>query len=308
MQFTQFKSILELVKTFDSEQKCIDYLTAQRWDGNIVSPFDETSKVYICKGNKYRCKNTGKYFNVRTGSIFDDTKIPLVKWFMAIYIIASHKKGISSYQLGRDIDVTQKSAWFMLHRIRFAFGNEKVKPMLDGIVEVDETFVGGKAKNMHKAKRAEKFNNGTGYVNMAPIVGMVERGGRLIMTHTKRTDGAILKPMIYNNIDRGSVVMTDGYGAYAGLTRQNYTHVIINHELGIYGVGGAHTNTIEGAFGLFKRGIIGIYHFVSAKHLQQYADEFVYRYNTRRISDSERFGLLLTHVNRKLRYKELVNK
>ena len=118
---TEFKSVLDLLKSFPDEQSCINHLTELRWNGYVVSPFDPTSKVYVCKDNKYRCKNTGKYFNVRTATLFDNTKIELRKWFLAIYIVTSHNKGISSLQLSRDIDVTQKTAWFMLQRIRNCF-------------------------------------------------------------------------------------------------------------------------------------------------------------------------------------------
>ncbi len=116
---TEFNSILEVVQKFPTEQDCIEHLETIRWNGNIVSPFDETSKVYKCAGNKYKCKNTGKYFNARTGTIFEDTKMPLQKWFMALYIFISHKKGISSHQLAKDLDITQKSAWFVLHRLTY---------------------------------------------------------------------------------------------------------------------------------------------------------------------------------------------
>ena len=118
----KFNSLLDVINTFSDEQTCIDHLTQLRWDGNVVSPFDPTSKVYNCKGNRYKCKESGKYFNVKTNTIFDNTKLPLQKWFLAIWLVTSHKKGISSLQLSRDIAVTQKSAWFMLQRIRNCFG------------------------------------------------------------------------------------------------------------------------------------------------------------------------------------------
>ncbi|WP_445737864.1 transposase [Mariniflexile sp.] len=118
----EVKSVLDLIKAFPTEQSCIDHLELLRWSGNVVSPFDATSKVYDCKGNKYKCKNTGKYFNVKTNTIFDNTKMELQKWFLAIWLVTSHKKGISSLQLGRDLGITQKSAWFMLQRIRNCFG------------------------------------------------------------------------------------------------------------------------------------------------------------------------------------------
>lgn len=147
-----FNSIIDLLNIFPNEQTCIDHLEQLRWDGYVVSPFDSTSKVYKCKDNKYRCKNTGKYFNVKTNTLFDNTKIELRKWFLAIYIVTSHKKGISSMQLAKDIDVTQKTAWFILQRIRNCFEISD-NDQLDNDVEIDETFVGGKNKNRHTSKK-----------------------------------------------------------------------------------------------------------------------------------------------------------
>ena len=140
----EFKSIFDLLKAFPTEQDCINHLETIRWNGVVVSPFDETSKVYKCANNKYKCKNTGKYFNVRTNTIFDNTKIELQKWFLALYVFSSHKKGISSHQLARDISVTQKSAWFLLHRLRYAFEHPNFQAVLGGndAVEIDETFIG----------------------------------------------------------------------------------------------------------------------------------------------------------------------
>ncbi len=151
-----FKSILELIKAFPDEQTCIDHLEELRWNGNVVSPFDATSKVYDCKGNRYKCKNTGKYFNVKTDTIFDNTKMPLQKWFLAIWLVTGHKKGISSLQLGRDLNITQKSAWFMLGRIRQCFGIDN-DTILENEVEADETYVGGKNKNRHANKKNTRF-------------------------------------------------------------------------------------------------------------------------------------------------------
>ena len=153
----EVKSIIDLIKSFPTEQSCIDHLEILRWNGNVVSPFDEASKVYNCKGNKYKCKNTGKYFNVKTSTLFDNTKMDLQKWFMAIWLVTSHKKGISSLQLGRDLGITQKSAWFMLQRIRNCFGlNEDDGDKLKGEVEIDETYVGGKVKNRSLKIKADK--------------------------------------------------------------------------------------------------------------------------------------------------------
>lgn len=148
----EVKSILQLLKAFPDEQSCIDHLEQLRWNGDVVSPFDSNSKVYNCKGNKYKCKGTGKYFNVKTNTIFDNTKMPLQKWFLAIWLVTSHKKGISSLQLGRDLDITQKSAWFMLQRIRNCFGLNNDDKM-EGEIEADETYVGGKDKTVTQIRR-----------------------------------------------------------------------------------------------------------------------------------------------------------
>ncbi|MEX0608570.1 MAG: IS1595 family transposase [Balneolaceae bacterium] len=149
-----FKSILELVKTFPDEQTCINHIERLRWNGIVISPFDPTSKVYDCKDNKYKCKNFGKYFNVKTATLFDNTKVSLQTWFIAIYLVTSHSKGISSVQLAKDLDVTQKTAWFMLHRIRNCFGISDDE-QLDGTIEVDEGYVGGENKNRSLSKRKE---------------------------------------------------------------------------------------------------------------------------------------------------------
>src|ERR1019366_2264000 len=173
-----FNSVLELIQAFPDEQTCINHLTELRWNGNVVSPFDATSKVYVCKGNKYKCRNTGKYFNVRTATLFDNTKVELQKWFLAIYIITAHKKGISSLQLGRDLGITQKTAWFMLQRIRNCFGIDK-DTQLDNEVEIDETFIGGKNKNRHHHKKVEHSQGGHSE-DKTPVIGMLERGGKVI--------------------------------------------------------------------------------------------------------------------------------
>lgn len=148
----EVKSVLDLIKAFPTQQDCIDHLELLRWNGNVVSPFDSSSKVYDCKGNKYKCKNTGKYFNVKTNTLFDNTKMDLQKWFLAIWLVTSHKKGISSLQLGRDLGITQKSAWFMLQRIRNCFGLDNTD-QLEGEVEIDETYVGGRMTNRNAGIR-----------------------------------------------------------------------------------------------------------------------------------------------------------
>lgn len=300
-----FNSLIELIETFPDDQSCIDHLTVLRWNGEIVSPFDEKSKVYFCKDNKYRCKNTGKYFNVKTDTLFHNSNISLQKWFLAIWLVTSHKKGISSVQLSKDIGITQKSAWHMLQKIRACFGeaNDNTE-MLSGEVEVDETYVGGKNKNRHADKKF-KYSQGRSYKDKTPVFGVMQRGGDLIAKVVPDVKGNTLKPLIYANVEKGSTVNSDEWFAYRGLNR-DYTHHVVDHGKKIYCVGEKHSNSIEGAWSILKRMIIGIYHKTSRKHLQKYIDEFVFRYNTRKMREGDRFNLFLCNINRKLTYKELI--
>ncbi|WP_299319347.1 IS1595 family transposase [uncultured Maribacter sp.] len=295
-----FNSIIDLIKAFPTQQSCIDHLEQLRWNGNVVSPFDAESKVYNCKGNKYKCKNTGKYFNVKTNTIFDNTKIELQKWFLGIWLVTSHKKGISSLQLGRDLNITQKSAWFMLSRIRQCFGIDN-DTQLDNEVEADETFVGGKNKNRH----ANKKTRGTAD-DKTPVLGMVERSGKVIAKKIPNTTYETLSTEILKSVKETAKLYTDEYTSYKRLKRV-YDHQVVKHSRHQYVQGRVHTNTIEGFWSLLKRGIFGIYHFTSKKHLQLYVDEFVFRYNSRTSSEAMRFNLFLQNTENRITYKELIN-
>lgn len=302
----EFNSILELIRAFPNEETCIKHLEQLRWPVKVVSPFDEESTVYVCKGNKYRCRNTGKYFNVRTATLFDNTKVELQKWFLAIWLVTSHKKGISSLQLAKDVNVTQKTAWFMLQRIRNCFGIENTDTKLDGIVEVDETFIGGKAANKSKAIRAKKAKEGgRGYTDKIAVAGFVQRGGKTIVRVIGVANGLVLKPLVRTYLEIGTTLVTDGFGGYKDLGME-YPHIIINHAKDEYAKGIYSTNTVEGFWSLLKRSIYGIYHSVSPKHLSKYVDETTFRYNTRKASESLRFNYLLANSNKRLTYKTLI--
>lgn len=298
-----FSSIVELLQSFPDEQTCIKHLEELRWRGCVISPFDPTSKVYKCKNNQYKCVKTGKYFNVKTHTLFDSTKISLQKWFLAIWLVCGHKKGISSVQLAKDINVTQKTAWFMLHRIRKCFGIENNND-LDNDVELDETYVGGKNKNRHRNKKF-KQSQGRSFKDKTPVLGMLERGGKVNAVVVDNVQSHTLTKEILKRVKRSARLHTDEWQGYSIVSRL-YNHSMVRHNVGQYVDGNVYTNTIEGFWGILKRGIIGVYHQVTRKHLQKYLDEFVFRYNTRHYEESERFNLLISNTEVRTRYKDLI--
>jgi len=301
----EFKSIVEIMEAFPDEQSCIDYLEEIRWHDGVVSPFDEDSKVYKCKDNKYYCKNTGKYFNVRTQTLYEGTKISLRSWFIAIWQFNTHKKGISSYQLSRELGITQKTAWFLLHRIRMCYGVPEDERLLEGVVQLDETFVGGRNRFRHKDKKVPNAR-GRSFKDKTPVFGMLEQGGRVIAQVVRDTSTRSLTPIILKRISRKATLYTDEWGGYS-LVSKLYNREYVEHRRKQYANGKVTTNAIEGFWSQFKRGIVGIYHKVSRKHLQKYVDEFSARYNWRKMSDGMKFNLFLCKTGHRLKYKELTN-
>jgi transposase-like protein len=301
----KFKSLIALLDYFKDENVCKKELEISRWNGKICCPHCGHDKVYKT-GERFKCANSDCYkkFSVISGTIFENTKIPLRTWYAAIYLITAHKKGISSCQLARDLNVTQKTAWFLLHRIRETMQDEAPE-LLANTVEVDETFIGGKNKNRHANKKV-KQSQGRSTKDKTPVFGAVERGGKVIMEVVPNTKGRTLMPIMEKIIEKGSTVVSDEWGAYARLGK-HYTHGVVKHNEGQYVDGAFHTNNIEGVWAIFKRGYIGIYHQMSKKHLNRYCHEFAYRYNTRKISDGDRFETILPKCkNYRLRYSDLI--
>lgn len=301
------KSLFEFLNSHPTEQKCIDYLEKILWNNKPISPFDPTSKVYKCANNRYKCKNTNKYFTVRTNTIFRNSKIPLQKWLWSLYLFSSHKKGISSCQLSKDIGITQKSAWSLLQRSRYTFKNPIfIKEMLKGSVEIDETYVGGKNKNRHWDKKVPKCQ-GRSWKDKTPVLIMEERGGNAIAQVVSDVKQKTLEPIIRKYVKEGSNVYTDEWHAYNDLSKQ-YNHEIVNHRKKQYVKGKARVALIENFNSHLKRGIQGTYHWVSKKHLSGYVDEFIFRRNTRKYGEQERFDLVLSSVmGKRLTYQQLTS-
>lgn len=300
----KFKNLIDVSRYFSSEEVCRKHLEQLRWGGTPVCPFCGSVKVYrFSDQRRFKCgeKECNKKFTVTVGTVLENTKVPLQKWFVAIYVITSHKKGISSLQLSKDIGVTQKTAWFLNHRIREMF-KEKAPQVFDTTCEVDETWIGGKIANRHTIFRKKySYNND----NKTAVFAIANRKGKRIFTKVVNaaTHEEIL-PALHENIKPGTTIMSDEAAIYKGL-KKKYDHHLVNHSQQEYVRGEYHTNTIEGFFSLLKRGIIGIYHQVSPKHLHRYCDEFAWRYGNRDAGEADRFEYSLVNCEGRLTYKQL---
>jgi len=304
------KTLQEAIIYFADAENCRTFLADRRWPNGVVCPRCGSKNVGVIKSRGlWQCKDRSHpkaQFSIKVGTIFEDSAIGLDKWLTAMWMLANFKNGVSSHELARSLGVTQKSAWFMLQRLRLAL-QETGGGLLSGEVEVDETFIGGKSRNMHIEKRRRRIT-GTGGADKTVVFGMVERGGKVraqvVPDRRKRT----LQTEVRANVEAGAALYSDALLSYDGLER-DYAHGVIDHAVE-YADGAVHTNTMENFWSLLKRGISGTYISIEPFHLFRYLDEQAFRYNNRKdMTDSDRFVLAASQiVGKRLTYAEVTGK
>ena len=298
------KTLQDAILYFSDPVRCREYVVVRRWPGGVTCPRCGNQKVkFQEKYNRWQCstRHDRRQFTVKTGTIFEDSPLGLDKWLCAMWLVVNCKNGVSSYEIHRAIGVTQKTAWFMDHRIRLALTMGSVEK-LSGEVEADETFIGGKARNMHAAKRARRIT-GTGGKDKTAVLGVLERGGKVRATVVPSRKKGALQPEVRKHVEAGSALYTDALKSYEGLNE--FEHGVIDHAEK-YVDGKIHTNGMENFWSLLKRSINGTYVSVEPFHLFRYLDEQVYRFNSRKLGDGERFSIAVAGIlGKRVTFKQL---
>lgn len=300
----EFNTIPEIAIYFQDEKICIKHIKEWRWKDGVRCIYCGFDKIYEFKnGKRFKCASCKEYFTITCGTIMQSTKLHLSKWIMAMFLLGSNKKGISSVQLGKYIGVTQRTAWVMSHKIRESLQQEDT--LLDGVVSSDESFIGGKNKNRHKDKRMA-YKKGRDFKDKTPVIGMMQQDGYV---RTKVLPDVGLKSIrnaVITTVKKGATLVTDEWNAYKGMNKY-YRHEVVDHGRGNYITpSGYSSNNLEGFWAHLKRMIIGVYHKVSRKHLQRYLNELTFRHNTRNAKQGDRLSLMMQKIEIRLTYKKLV--
>lgn len=282
--------IFEVIKKYSTQEACVAYLEKIKWGNKPVCPYCNSTKTTSRKDPlRHKCNKCNRSFSVLIGTIMESTKLPLPKWFAAICLILNAKKGISSLQLARDIGVNKNTAWFLQKRIRRAMDEDDT--YLNGLIEADESYIGGSLVNKDDKLKQERQYFRTGMEHKTPVLGMLERKGKIIVKVLNKAWGKEIKPIMKKRIDTNSELVTDGFGGYKGLGEYFEKHVVLNHSKNIKQIGKYHTNTIEGFWSMLKRAIMGQYHKITTYYLQDYINEIVFKYNYR--NNNKSFEILI---------------